>query len=96
MDFEVMVDADTLREQVKEKYRELAANPRGSFHFHTGRALAARLGYDERLTASFPEMAVESFAGVANPFSRAPCRKGSGWSISGRGEDLTASWRPCR
>ena len=69
MDIEVMVDADTLREQVKEKYRELARNPRGSFHFHTGRPLAARLGYDERLTESFPESAVESFAGVANPFS---------------------------
>lgn len=69
MDIEVMVDADTLRGQVKEKYRELAENPRGSFHFHTGRPLAARLGYDERLTASFPELAVESFAGVANPFS---------------------------
>jgi SAM-dependent methyltransferase len=69
MDIEVMVDADTLREQVKKKYRELATNPRGSFHFHTGRSLAARLGYDERLTASFTELAVESFAGVANPFS---------------------------
>jgi len=69
MDIDVMVDADTLHEQVKEKYRELATNPRGSFHFHTGRPLAARLGYDERLTASFPESAVESFAGVANPFS---------------------------
>jgi len=69
MAFEVMVDADTLREQVKEKYRELAVNPRGSFHFHTGRPLAVRLGYDESLTASFPDSAVESFAGVANPFS---------------------------
>jgi SAM-dependent methyltransferase len=69
MAFEVMVDTDTLREQVKGKYRELAVNPRGRFHFHTGRPLAARLGYDESLTASFPDSAVESFAGVANPFS---------------------------
>ena len=69
MDIEVMVDADTLREEVKKKYREVAMNPRGSFHFHTGRPLAARLGYDERLTASFPDSAVELFAGVANPFS---------------------------
>ena len=69
MAFEVMVDPDTLREQVKEKYREVAMNPRGSFHFHTGRPLAARLGYDESVTASIPESAVESFAGVANPFS---------------------------
>ena len=66
---EVMVDPGTLREQVKEKYREVAMNPRGSFHFHTGRPLAARLGYDESVIASFPESAVEAFAGVANPFS---------------------------
>ncbi len=69
MAYEIMVDAATLREQVKEKYREVAVNPHGSFHFHTGRALAARLGYDESLTGSLPDLAVESFAGVANPFS---------------------------
>jgi hypothetical protein len=66
---ELMIDPETLREQVKEKYREVARNPRGSFHFHTGRPLAARLGYDENVIASFPESAIESFAGVANPFS---------------------------
>jgi SAM-dependent methyltransferase len=69
MSFEVMVDPETLRGKVKEKYREVAVNPRGSFHFHTGRPAAARLGYDESLTASFPDSAIESFAGVANPFS---------------------------
>ena len=69
MAFEVMVDTGTLREQVKEKYREVAMNPRGSFHFHTGRPLAVRLGYDESVIALFPESAVEAFAGVANPFS---------------------------
>jgi SAM-dependent methyltransferase len=69
MAFEVMIDPETLREQVKEKYREVAMNPRGSFHFHTGRPLAVRLGYDESVIASFPESAVEAFAGVANPFS---------------------------
>ena len=68
MSFEVMVDPDTLRAQVKEKYREVAENPGGTFHFHTGRPLAERLGYDENVTASFPDKAVESFAGVANPF----------------------------
>ena len=69
MTFEVMVDPETLRAQVKEKYREVALNPRGSFHFHTGRPLAARLGYGESVIASFTESAVEAFAGVANPFS---------------------------
>ena len=76
MSFEVMVDATTLREQVKEKYREVAVNPRGSFHFHTGRPLAARLGYDEGLTASLPDSAVESFAGVANPFALRSLKQG--------------------
>jgi len=76
MSFEVMVDANTLREQVKEKYREVAVNPRGSFHFHTGRPLAARLGYDEGLTASLPDSAVESFAGVANPFALRSLKQG--------------------
>jgi arsenite methyltransferase len=69
MAFEIMVDAGTLREQVKEKYRDVAVNPHGSFHFHTGRTLAAKLGYDESLTGTLPDSAVESFAGVANPFS---------------------------
>ena len=69
MAYEIMVDAGTLREQVKEKYRAVAVNPHGRFHFHTGRAQAARLGYDERLIASFPDSAVESFVGVANPFT---------------------------
>jgi len=93
---EVMVDPGTLREQVKEKYREVALNPRGSFHFHTGRPLAARLGYDESVIASFPESAVETFAGVANPFSLRSLMEGSGWSIWGRVEDSTVSWLPCR
>ena len=69
MAYEIMVDTDTLREQVKEKYREVAVNPHGSFHFHTGRVLAAKLGYDESVTASLPDSAIDSFAGVANPFS---------------------------
>jgi len=76
MAFEVMVDPETLRGKVKEKYREVAVNPRGSFHFHTGRPAAARLGYDERLTDSFPDSAIESFAGVANPFSLRPLSAG--------------------
>lgn len=69
MFFEVMVDPEVLRGKVKEKYREVAVNPRGGFHFHTGRPAAARLGYDERITTSLPDTAIESFAGVANPFS---------------------------
>lgn len=63
------VDPAALREEVKSKYREVAANPRGEHHFHTGRRAAAQLGYDASLVGAMPERAVESFAGVANPFS---------------------------
>ena len=63
------VDAAALREQVKQKYREVALEPGGAYHFHTGRPLATRLGYDPAIVGSLPDVAVESFAGVANPFS---------------------------
>ena len=69
MSEDVLVDAETLREQVRDKYREVAVDPHRSFHFHTGRPLAARLGYDQAAVDALPDRAVESFAGVGNPFS---------------------------
>src|SRR3981081_726532 len=63
------VDPDELREQVRDKYREVAVDPGGGFHFHTGRGLASRLGYEAGAVAALPDRAVESFAGVGNPFS---------------------------
>ena len=63
------VDPDALREEVKAKYREVAAEPRAQYHFHTGRPLASRLGYDPKVVDAMPDAAVESFAGVANPFA---------------------------
>ena len=63
------VDPDALREQVRGKYRDVALDPGASFHFHTGRALASRLGYQTSEVDALPDQAVESFAGVANPFS---------------------------
>jgi arsenite methyltransferase len=65
---DVLVDAGALRDQVREKYRAVATDPAGPFHFHTGRDLARRLGYDADAVAALPDRAVESFAGVANPF----------------------------
>jgi arsenite methyltransferase len=70
------VDAIALREEVKSKYRAVAVNPRGSYHFHTGRPLARRLGYDEAVVARMPDSAVEAFAGVGNPFSLGTLRAG--------------------
>ena len=63
------VDPAALREEVKNKYRDVASKPDGKYHFHTGRRLAQRLGYDPAVVDSMPDAAVESFAGVANPFS---------------------------
>ena len=62
------VDPGALREEVKSKYRDVANNPHGEYHFHTGRPLAQRLGYDPTVVGAMPDVAVESFAGVANPF----------------------------
>ena len=66
---DLAVDPAVLRDEVKSKYRDVAVNPAGEYHFHTGRPLAKRLGYDSALVDSMPDAAVESFAGVANPFS---------------------------
>jgi SAM-dependent methyltransferase len=66
---ELLVDVDKLRAQVRDKYRDVALDPDGPHHFHTGRPLAARLGYNRTVVAALPDRAVESFAGVGNPFS---------------------------
>ena len=70
------MDGEALREEVRRKYREVAANPHGAFHFHTGRPLAARLGYDAAVVDALPDAAVESFAGVADPLSLRPLLSG--------------------
>jgi SAM-dependent methyltransferase len=66
---ELAVDPDALREQVRDKYREVAVDPHRTFHFHVGRVNAARLGYEPDVVDALPDRAVESFAGVGNPFS---------------------------
>ena len=73
---DLLVDPDALREQVRIKYREVAAEPHRTFHFHTGRPLAARLGYDPAVVDPLPDRAVESFAGVGNPFALRRLQRG--------------------
>jgi arsenite methyltransferase len=65
----IPVDPEALRADVREKYREVALHPESQFHFHTGRPLAARLAYPDEVVDALPDRAVESFAGVGNPFS---------------------------
>jgi SAM-dependent methyltransferase len=62
------VDPESLRAEVRVKYAEVATNPDGQFHFHTGRRLAEHLGYPPEIRAALPDEAMASFAGVDNPF----------------------------
>ena len=62
------VDRAQLREQIQDKYCDVAERPEEGFHFHTGRPLAKMLSYEDADVDSLPESAVESFAGTGNPF----------------------------
>ena len=76
MSEDLLVDPEALRGEVREKYRAVALKPDAAYHFHTGRPLAARLGYDQGAVDALPDRAVESFAGVGNPFSLRPLDAG--------------------
>ncbi len=62
------IDVELLKSEIKKTYASVSQEPGKDFIFPTGRAWAEDLGYPDEL-ASVPESAVESFAGVANPFS---------------------------
>ena len=68
MAVEIDIDVDVLKSEIRKTYACVSDEPDRDFIFPTGRAWAEDLGYPEEL-ANVPEAAVESFAGVANPFS---------------------------
>ena len=45
----ISVDPETLQAEMRAKYRAVAKNPHGTFHFHSSRPLAALLGYDSAI-----------------------------------------------
>jgi arsenite methyltransferase len=65
---ETPIDVDLLKSEIRKTYASVSREPEKDFVFPTGRAWAEDLGYPEEL-ARVPDSAVESFAGVANPFS---------------------------
>jgi SAM-dependent methyltransferase len=65
---EALPALDLLRHAIQEEYTAVAEDPSRGFHFHTGRPLAALLGYDESWLAAVPEASIASFAGTGNPF----------------------------
>jgi len=71
------IDRALLRDEIKKTYASVSKEPGKDFIFPTGRAWAVDIGYPEALLARVPEAAVESFAGVANPFSLGPLAPGS-------------------
>jgi arsenite methyltransferase len=68
MAVEVEIEVDLLKSEIKKTYASVSDEPEKDFIFPTGRAWAEDLGYPEEL-ANVPEAAVESFAGVANPWA---------------------------
>jgi SAM-dependent methyltransferase len=64
-----LLDRDVLRAAIRDEYDIVARDPQHGFHFHTGRPLAALLGYADEWLAGVPESSIESFAGTGNPFS---------------------------
>lgn len=70
------VDLQELRQAIQAEYALVAQEPDRGFHFHTGRPLAARLGYEDAWLAGIPESTIASFAGTGNPFSLGAVRSG--------------------
>ena len=64
----VDIDVQRLKSEIRKTYASVSQEPEKDFIFPTGRAWAEDLDYPQEL-ASVPDTAIESFAGVANPFS---------------------------
>src|SRR5919201_1762932 len=67
MAIDVDIDVGLLKSEIKKTYASVSEQPEQDFVFPTGRAWAEDLGYPDEL-ANVPDSAVESFAGVANPW----------------------------
>ena len=63
----VGIDVGLLKSEIRNTYASVSQEPEKDFVFPTGRGWAQDLGYPPEL-ANVPEAAVESFAGVANPW----------------------------
>lgn len=61
-------ERERLRAAIQQEYNDVATDPDRGFHFIVGRPLAQRLSYSEEDLAGIPAGAIESFAGVGNPF----------------------------
>ena len=79
-----------LKDEILRMYQEIAEDPSAEFHFYHGRQAAEMFGYQADWLDEAPEGAVESFAGVGNPHSRADYREGETVLDLGSGAGLDA------
>jgi len=70
------IDLSELRDAIREEYAAVACEPKKGYHFHTGRPLAAILGYKDEWLDGIPEKSIESFAGTGSPFSMGELKPG--------------------
>jgi arsenite methyltransferase len=84
------VDVQRLRTAIQDEYAEVATTPGKRFHFHTGRPLAAMLGYEPCETDPLPDSVIESFAGVGNPFAFGQLKPGEAVVEVGSGAGFDA------
>jgi len=67
MAVDVEIDVEVLKSEIKKTYAAVSEEPGRDFIFPTGRSWAEDMRYPPEL-AGVPDAAVESFAGVANPW----------------------------
>ena len=70
------VDAKKIQDAVREKYSDVARSAHGKFNYPTGRDGAIIHGYDPAVIRSMPDVLIESFCGVGNPFTLGPVNPG--------------------
>lgn len=90
------LDRDRLRREVRSLYHRVAEAPDGDFHFHRGPAYAVEwLGYAASELDALPSDVTASFAGVGNPHTIRPIRRGETVLDigSGTGTDLMIAAR---
>jgi arsenite methyltransferase len=70
------VDVTLLREEIQTTYTEVSTEQGRDFIFPTGRGWAEDLEYPQPELSNVPDATIESFAGVANPFSLGSMKPG--------------------
>jgi SAM-dependent methyltransferase len=73
---ELPVDVDVLRDEIQRTYTEVSTDHDHDFIFPTGRDWAEELGYPSDELARVPDPSVDSFAGVANPWTLGRAARG--------------------